>query len=325
MKKNIIVTGGAGFVGSHACKELYKSEFNPIVIDNLSNGFKHNVKWGPLEICDIKDEKKLIKVFNKYNPIAVIHFAANAYVGESMENPIKYYDNNIVGTLSLLKVMSNFNIKNIIFSSSCATYGIPKYLPIDLKHPQDPVNPYGFSKLVCENMIKQIATSCGFKYCILRYFNAAGNDPECELIEEHEPETHLIPLAIRSAYEKNFKLRVFGNDYDTRDGTCIRDFVHVSHLAKAHVYTLKDLLNNQKSIIKNLGSGKGYTIKEVIQKIELYSNKKIKIIVEKRRCGDPKELWTTPDLTLKKFIKDDPLNLIIQTAIDGYKKKNNIC
>ena len=322
MNKNILVTGGAGYIGSHTCKELYMNGFKPVVVDNLTNGFKHNVKWGPLEIFDIRDKKNLKDLLNKYNPIAVIHFAANAYVGESINNPLKYYDNNIAGTLCLLKEMLEANIRNLIFSSSCATYGVPKTLPIELEHPQVPISPYGFTKLVCEKMIKQFGSSYNFKFGILRYFNAAGNDPECELIEEHDPETHLIPLAIKSAFENEFKFKIYGNDYSTKDGTCIRDFIHVTHLAKAHIYTLKELLKNGKSTIQNLGSGRGYSVKEVLKKIELHSNKKIQIVYEKRRDGDPKELWARPNSRFTKLLCEDPLDWIIKTAIAGYKKNN---
>ena len=228
MKKHILVTGGAGYIGSHVCLALFKAGYQPIVYDNLSRGYKWAVKWGPLEIGDILNKKTLIKVIADYKPVAIIHFAALAYVGESIQNPSDYYINNVSGTLNLLEILIEFKNIPIIFSSSCATYGIPKKMYIDEGDEQIPINPYGQSKLMIEKILKDYNNAYGLKSITLRYFNVAGADPDCQIGEYHKPETHLIPLALEAASNNKKKLYIFGDDYPTKDGTCIRDYIHVS-------------------------------------------------------------------------------------------------
>ncbi len=230
---NILVTGGAGYIGSHTCKTLARAGYKPITYDNLVYGHRRAVKWGPLEVGDLADRQRLGAVIEKYNPKAIIHFAAYAYVGESLENPGKYYRNNIGGTLNILEAMRDHGIVNIVFSSTCATYGIPESLPIPEDHPQSPINPYGASKLMVERILKDFAYAHGIRYVSLRYFNAAGADPDAEIGEVHEPETHLIPLVLDVALGKRDNIKIFGTDYKTPDGTCIRDYVHVIDLAEA--------------------------------------------------------------------------------------------
>ena len=236
--KKILVTGGAGYVGSHACKVLAQSGIEPIVFDNLSRGNPGAVKWGPLEIGDILDSDRLDEVLTKYRPDAIMHFAAYAYVGESVGDPETYYVNNVTGSLQLIKAMRHHDINKIIFSSSCSTYGMPQALAIDEMHLQIPVNPYGMTKLTIEACLRDFGVAYGLQSVVLRYFNAAGADPDGEIGEKHDPETHLIPLAIDAAIGRRGELTIHGDDYDTIDGTCVRDFVHVTDLANAHVQAL---------------------------------------------------------------------------------------
>jgi UDP-arabinose 4-epimerase len=295
MDKNILVTGGAGYIGSHTCKALAIAGYNPIVYDNLTQGFKHNVKWGELHVGDVCDKTKLVSILKENKIQYVIHFAGSAYVGESMKDPAKYFNNNTIGTLNLLQAMREANAHGIIFSSSCTTYGIPTIIPIPVSHSQNPINPYGWSKLMAEQMIQQIGDVHEIRYSILRYFNAAGADPEGELREEHNPETHLIPLAVRSAFDENSPLHIYGTDYPTKDGTCIRDYIHVSTLADAHVESLKRLEKGSHSEILNLGTGKGFSVKDIVKKIEDLTGHKLPIIESKRRLGDPPILIAETD------------------------------
>jgi UDP-arabinose 4-epimerase len=258
----IIVTGGAGYIGSHACKALSRAGYEPVVFDNLSSGHTSAVKWGPLAEGDIRDAVALDRAFRQWKPVMVMHFAAHAYVGESVHDPLKYYENNIGGTQSLLSAMKRNQVNSIIFSSTCATYGIPETVPIDEAAPQHPINPYGFTKLVVERMLADCATAHGLSWCALRYFNAAGADPEGELGEDHDPETHVIPLALQAALGSRSSFQVFGADYNTPDGTAIRDYIHVSDLADAHVKAVTYLLNGGKSDSFNLATGKGVSVKE---------------------------------------------------------------
>jgi UDP-arabinose 4-epimerase len=229
--KTVLVTGGAGFIGSHACKALARAGYTPVTFDNLERGHDWAVKWGPLEQGDLRDESDLERLFKKWQLWAVMHFAAYAYVGESSLEPIKYYDTNIGGSAKLLKACAAFECRNIVFSSSCATYGVPARLPVTENETQQPVNPYGYTKLVVEQMLRDAGTAHGINHVVLRYFNAAGADPDGELGELHEPETHLIPLVLFAAMGRLPSIKVFGKDYPTPDGTCIRDYVHVSDLA----------------------------------------------------------------------------------------------
>ena len=288
--KTILVTGGAGFVGSHACKALARAGYAPVTFDNLERGHDWAVKWGPFEQGDLREESDLGRVFKTWQPWAVMHFAAYAYVGESSVEPIKYYDTNIGGTAKLLKACVAFGCKNIVFSSSCATYGVPARLPLTENEAQQPVNPYGYTKLVVERMLRDAEAAHGINHVALRYFNAAGADPDGELGELHEPETHLIPLVLFAAMGRMPSIKVFGNNYPTPDGTCIRDYVHVSDLAQAHVAALDWLAAGKPSDSFNLGNGHGFSIAEVIQTAEEVTGLTIKAEMCPRRAGDPPTL-----------------------------------
>src|SRR6201987_6037942 len=241
---NILVAGGAGYIGAHTCVDLFNKGFTPIVYDNLSNGHKEFVKWGPLEVGDIRDRRRLDEVFAKYRPAAIVHFAAAIEVGESVRDPGSYYENNVGGTLTLLRAAQAAGVDKIVFSSTCATYGAPQAIPMDEAHPQAPINPYGRSKLLVEQMLQDLDRYQGFRSFVLRYFNAAGADPEGRIGEWHTPETHAIPIALDAAMGRRPCFQVLGTDYDTRDGSCVRDFVHVLDLADAHTRAIEHLLDN---------------------------------------------------------------------------------
>jgi UDP-arabinose 4-epimerase len=288
--KTILVTGGAGFVGSHACKALARAGYTPVTFDNLERGHEQAVKWGALEKGDLRREGDLQRAFERWRPWAVMHFAGYAYVGESNLDPLKYYENNVGGTAKLLGVCAAFGCRNIVFSSSCATYGIPKRLPLREDDPKSPVNPYGYTKFVVERMLKEVETAHGIRHVALRYFNAAGADPEGELGELHEPETHLIPLVLFAAMGRLPSIKVFGEDYPTPDGTCIRDYVHVSDLADAHVAALAWLAAGRPSESFNLGNGRGFSVAEVIHASERIVGLPIRAEICPRRPGDPPAL-----------------------------------
>ncbi len=319
----ILITGGAGYIGSHTNKILSKKGYKTVVFDNLERGSIKLVKWGEFIKGDLRNIEDIRNTFKKYKFNAVIHFAAYAYVGESVEFPDKYYENNVLGTLNLLKVMKEFGVKNIIFSSSCATYGIPEKVPISENTPQNPINPYGRSKLFSENIIKDFEQGYGIKYIILRYFNAAGADIEGEIGEIHNPETHLIPLTIFAAIGLIEKLNVFGNDYSTKDGTCIRDYIHVLDLAEAHVKALEYLLREKKSDIFNVGIGVGFSILDIIKTVNKISNKKINYIFVERRPGDPSILIAS-NKKIKKNLNWQPkftnIEDIIKSAYNWHLK-----
>lgn len=285
--QNILVTGGAGYIGSHTCKALARAGYVPITYDNLGRGHEWAVKWGPLERGDLLDRDRLAETISKHKPVAVIHFAALAYVGESVEDPAKYYLNNVAGTLNLLDEMRNTGIKALVFSSTCATYGIPSTTPITEQAPQNPINPYGASKLMIERLLADYEVAYGLRSVALRYFNAAGADLAEELGEAHEPETHLIPLVLDAALGRRAEVTVFGNDYDTPDGTCVRDYVHVADLADAHVLAMQALQGNRGQRAYNLGTGRGYSVNEVIAAARKVSGRDIPVRVGPRRPGDP--------------------------------------
>ncbi len=283
--KRILVTGGAGYIGSHTCKRLASCGYEPVCYDNLSTGHADFVKWGPFEYGDLHDCEKLITVLKTYEPIAVIHFAASAYVGESVANPFKYYKNNVDGTLSLLEAMRQAGQARIVFSSSCTTYGVPDVKVISESCPQNPINPYGRTKLMIEQILRDLSECGEIRYMSLRYFNAAGADRNAEIGERHDPETHLIPLAIRSAMTQA-PLDVFGTDFPTPDGTAIRDYIHVEDLARAHLLSVERLVNGGSSDSVNLGTGKGTSVKEIIialKELGLPVNDR----TAPRRAGDP--------------------------------------
>jgi UDP-arabinose 4-epimerase len=290
----ILVTGGAGYVGSHACKALFQAGYLPVVYDSLERGHRWAVQWGPLEVGNLHDRKRLDEVLIKYKPTAVLHFAAYAYVGESVIKPADYYWNNLAGTVSLLNALVDAGVKRLVFSSTCATFGIPESLPITEDNPQRPINPYGASKMMIERVLADFDNAYGLKSITLRYFNAAGADPEAEIGEAHEPETHLIPLALLAAIDKQFSLNVFGTDYPTIDGTCVRDYVHVSDLANAHLLALKYLDNGGGTCCLNLGTGKPCSVNQVINAAMEVTGQKINVIKGPRRPGDPPYLVADP-------------------------------
>lgn len=292
----VLVTGGAGFVGSHACKALARAGYRPVVYDNLSNGIREAVKWGPLEVGDLQDEARLAEAFARHKPVGVLHFAAFIEVGESVRQPARFYQNNVGGTLSLLRVMTGAGIDTIVFSSSAAVYGDPKVTPVPETHPLKPVNPYGRGKLMIEEILRDVSAAQGLRYCALRYFNAAGADPDGDLAENHHPETHLIPLVLQAALGLRPEILIFGTDYDTPDGTCIRDYVHVSDLAEAHVLALRWLLDGGENLVANLGSGQGYSVRNVISTVEAVLNLPVPVRETARRTGDPAILVSDPRL-----------------------------
>ena len=289
MSKQILVTGGAGYIGSHVCKALARQGYTPVTIDNLVNGHEWAVKWGPLVKGDIADRTVLDRTMREYQPSAVIHLAAFAYVGESVEHPAKYYRNNLGGALSLLESMVENHVDKIVFSSSCATYGLPESLPISESHPQKPINPYGRTKLMIEQMLQDFGTAYGIRHISLRYFNAAGADPEGEIGEVHEPETHLIPNVLKAAYGEIPEVSIFGDSWATQDGTCVRDYIHVSDLADAHVRALA-ALDEIKNAAFNLGTGSGNSVMQIIRAVETESQRAVPYRVAPPRAGDPPTL-----------------------------------
>lgn len=293
--ESILVTGGAGYIGSHACKALFKNNFLPIAYDNLSRGHLSSVKWGPFEWGDINDFPRLCEVLKRYKPIAVLHFAALAYVGESVAQPDSYYRNNVMGSLNLLAAMKNQDVNNIVFSSSCAVYGSPDVVPIKEDTPKSPSNPYGNTKLFIEKILHDYDRAYNLRSISLRYFNACGADPEGEIGEDHDPETHLIPRVFMAATGNIEQLEVFGDDYPTADGTCVRDYIHVSDLAHAHVLALNNLLKTQTTQAFNLGIGRGFSVKEIIQTVKNVTGiSEIPIRIAGRRPGDPPALIADP-------------------------------
>jgi UDP-arabinose 4-epimerase len=290
LREAVLVAGGAGYIGSHACKALSQAGYLPIAFDNLVYGHDWAVKWGPLERGDILDRNRLDEVMTQYKPCAVMHFAAFANVGESMTNPVKYYRNNVTGSLTLLEAARDHGIGRLVFSSTCATYGTPDRLPIAEETRQSPINPYGASKLFVERMLTDFDAAHGLKSIALRYFNAAGADPTTEIGEDHEPETHLIPLVLDAASGRREKITIFGSDYDTPDGTCVRDYIHVSDIASAHVKALKALEGGAPSGAYNLGNGRGFSVRELISTVGRVTGLDVPVILGERRLGDPAAL-----------------------------------
>lgn len=286
----ILVTGGAGFIGSHTAKALARVGFEPIVLDDLREGHRRAVRWGPFVHGDVGDRELVRRAIQQYRIEGVIHFAASAYVGESVREPRTYFHNNVINTLALLDAMLEVGPERVVFSSTCATYGIPRILPIDEEHPQQPVNPYGESKLFVERVLQAYANAYGLRWVALRYFNAAGADPEGELGEDHAPETHLIPLVIDAALGRYPSIDVFGTDYPTPDGTAIRDYIHVTDLADAHVRALRYLLSGGESVALNLGTGAGHSVREVIAAVERVGGRPVPVREAPRRAGDPPAL-----------------------------------
>lgn len=284
----ILVTGGAGYIGSHFVKLLVEKGLDTIVVDNLSRGHIESVHPdAKFENADLLEPRALSQVLSKYKPDAVVHFAALAYVGESVENPLLYYENNVIGSFNLIKACVEYNVKKFVFSSTCSIYGNPETLPIDESQKSNPINPYANTKLTVEKILGDFDIAYGLKYVALRYFNAAGADPDALIGESHYPETHLIPLVLSAAMGQRAEVDVYGNDYDTPDGTCIRDYIHVNDLADAHLKAIEYLNNENKSEIINLGTGKGNSVMEIINSCESVTGKKINYQITGRRPGDP--------------------------------------
>lgn len=321
-KKTILVTGGAGYIGAHTCKVLAAGGFTPVVVDNLSTGHPEAVKWGPFEQGDIADARFLDQVFTRYKPSSVVHFAAFSQVGESTSDPGKYYRNNVGGSLSLVEAMARNGVKQIVFSSTAATYGLPRSVPMTEENPQNPINPYGRSKLMVEHILKDFQASHGIRHVALRYFNAAGADPDGEIGEDHQPETHLVPIVLDAALGRRRQVTVYGEDYPTPDGTCIRDYVHVMDLAQAHVLALKHLDGLGASLQVNLGNGQGYSVRQVIKVAENITGIPIDFAVGDRRDGDPPRLvadafWAKETLGWEP--KYTSLEIIVQHAWDWHQ------
>jgi UDP-glucose 4-epimerase len=301
-KPCILVTGGAGYIGSHTVLALLQAGYGVIILDNLVYGHRdlvENVLEVELIEGDTGDRSLLDNLFSTRNIAAVMHFSAYAYVGESVSDPAKYYRNNVVGTLTLLEAMLAASIKKFVFSSTCATYGVPEVVPITEDHPQNPINPYGYTKLMVERILSDFHTAYDFKSVRFRYFNAAGADPQGRLGEDHNPETHLIPLVLQTALGKREFISIFGTDYPTPDGTCVRDYIHVSDLADAHVLGLKYLLDGGDSEVFNLGNGNGFSVKEVIETAKLVTGREIPVKECDRRPGDPPSLIGSADKARK--------------------------
>ncbi len=314
---NVLVTGGAGYIGSHTCKALATAGYRPIVVDDLTTGHKWAVRWGPLAISDIADRARVANVLQQFDIDAVIHFAAHAYVGESMRQPQKYFDNNVARTLALLDTLLQWGVSKFVFSSSCATYGLPRELPISEDHPQAPINPYGASKLFVEKVLYWYEQAHGLRHVNLRYFNAAGADPDGEIGEQHDPETHLIPLVIAAAQGAKPAVEIFGTDYETPDGTAVRDYIHVCDLAAAHVCALDYLVDGGQSASVNLGAGRGHSIRAVISAVEAVSGAAVPVVEGPRRAGDPPALIADPRLAERLLgwtAQHSDLETIVQSA-----------
>lgn len=321
----VLVTGGAGYVGSHACKAFAQAGWNVVVLDDLSRGHAHAVKWGPLIRARIDDTVAVADALRAHRPDLVAHFAAYAYVGESVERPDIYYANNSVATLSLLETMRAEGCLRLLFSSTCASYGHPAYLPIDEKHPQSPINPYGWSKFIIERMLEDYARAFAMDSIALRYFNAAGCDPDGDIGEDHDPETHAIPLAIAAALDRSGVFKVFGTDYDTRDGSAVRDYIHASDLADAHVRAGTRLIEGAKGVdVFNLGTGRGTTVLEVAAAVGLATGGHLVVERGPRRPGDPATLVASADKAgalLEWRPTRSDIDTIVETAVRWERRK----
>lgn len=287
---HVLVTGGAGYIGSHACKALKAAGFTPVTFDNLVTGWADAVKFGPFEQGDLLDRARLDEVFAKYQPVAVMHFAALSLVGESMELPGKYWRNNVIGSLTLIEAAAAAGCKNFVFSSTCATYGDQDNVVLDEDCVQMPINSYGASKRAIEDILANFGESDGINHVIFRYFNVAGADPQAEVGEFHRPETHLIPMVLDAIDGKRDALTIFGTDYDTPDGTCVRDYVHVCDLVDAHVLGLKWLQDGKGNRVFNLGTGDGFSVREVVDACGIVTNREVPMKVGPRRAGDATKL-----------------------------------
>ncbi len=323
--KTVLVTGGAGYIGSHICKALSRQGFLPVVYDNLTTGNKEAVKWGPLEQGDIRDRDRLAAVFKTHKPAAIIHCAALIQVGESVAEPAKYYDNNVFGSFCLLETARTHGVRHMVFSSTAAVYGLPQTTPITEEHPRNPINPYGHTKLAMENMIRDYATAYGIGYAILRYFNAAGADLEGDLGTAYPVYTHLIPLITQAASGVIPTIKIFGQDYPTPDGTAIRDYIHITDLAEAHVRALVHLLADKGNLTLNLGTSQGHSVKEMVDTAGAVMRRPVPAEAHARRAGDPPAL--VADAAQARRVLDwtpqhSDLHTIVESAWHWQLKQN---
>jgi UDP-arabinose 4-epimerase len=323
MSQTVLVTGGAGYIGSHACKILSRAGHHPVVFDNLSRGHREAVRWGPLVEGDLADRERVVAAIREHRVSAVMHFAAFAYVGESVADPALYYRNNLSGTLSLLEAMGETGLDKIVFSSTCATYGVPEVVPIQETAPQLPVNPYGETKLAIERALRWYHHAYRLRSMSLRYFNAAGADREGEIGERHEPETHLIPLILHAALGKRPHVDIYGTDYQTPDGTAVRDYIHVEDLAEAHLRALEHLCAGGECAALNLGTGSGHSVREVIAAAEAITGRPIAPREVARRPGDAPILVADPGLAVQQLgwrARCSDLETIIDTAFAWHRR-----
>ncbi len=323
----ILVAGGAGYIGSHVCKRLTQKGYDVVVYDNLSHGYRDFAKWGDFVLGDTADSHQLDLVFEKYDIEAVMHFCAFIEVGESVQDPGKYYKNNIANTINMLQAMRRHNINKFIFSSTAAVYGMPERIPIHEDDRKVQINPYGNSKWMVEQVIDAYAKAYDFNAIRFRYFNAAGCDPDAEVGEAHVPETHLIPLILDAAIGRRDNIKIFGTDYETRDGTCVRDYVHVFDLADAHIAGLQYLLDGNKGTdYFNLGSGEGFTVREMIDSVKKVTGKDFKVVETDRRPGDPAFLIADSSKVREKFGWSPKFGLdeIISTAWNWHQKLGDL-
>ncbi|PDT13329.1 UDP-glucose 4-epimerase GalE [Rhizobium sp. H4] len=322
--ETVLVVGGAGYIGSHTCLDLANKGYKPVVFDNFSNGHREFVKWGPAEEGDIRDRARLDEVLAKHKPAAILHFAALIEVGESVKDPVSFYENNVIGTLTLLSAAQAAGINAFVFSSTCATYGLPQSVPLDETHRQVPINPYGRTKYIVEQALADYDQYKSLRSVVLRYFNAAGADFEGRIGEWHQPETHAIPLAIDAALGRRQGFKVFGSDYETRDGTCVRDYIHVLDLADAHVRAVEYLLKGGESVALNLGTGTGTTVKELLGAIEDVSNRPFPVEYIGRREGDSHTLVANNDKArdVLGWVPQYDLSEIIRSAWNWHARSN---
>ncbi|MBH5368987.1 UDP-glucose 4-epimerase GalE [Bradyrhizobium glycinis] len=324
--RTVLVTGGAGYVGSHCCKAFANAGWRVITLDNLSRGWRDAVRWGPLIECDIRDEARIRGALEMYKPDLVAHFAALAYVGESVANPAMYYANNTAGTLALLEAMRATSCLRLLFSSTCASYGIPGVLPIDETHPQNPINPYGWSKMIIERMLEDYGKAYGMASAALRYFNAAGCDADGDIGERHEPETHAIPLMIEAARNPNQPFTVFGTDFPTPDGSAIRDYVHVNDLARAHLLAGEMLVACGGTHVFNLGTGVGTSVLELVETVKRIAGRDPAIRLGPRREGDPPVLvasYTKAERELGWKPQHSQIDFILETALKWRDRRSS--
>ncbi|NEJ69984.1 UDP-glucose 4-epimerase GalE [Rhizobium phaseoli] len=322
--ETVLVVGGAGYIGSHTCLDLANKGYKPVVFDNFSNGHREFVKWGPAEEGDIRDRARLDEVLAKHKPAAILHFAALIEVGESVKDPVSFYENNVIGTLTLLSAAQAAGVNAFVFSSTCATYGLPQSVPLDETHRQVPINPYGRTKYIVEQALADYDQYRSLRSVVLRYFNAAGADFEGRIGEWHQPETHAIPLAIDAALGRRQGFKVFGSDYETRDGTCVRDYIHVLDLADAHVRAVEYLLKGGDSVALNLGTGTGTTVRELLGAIEDVSNRPFPVEYIGRREGDSHTLVANNDKArdVLGWVPQYDLSEIIRSAWNWHAKTN---